>query len=166
MEGNKKLVSGIFARKAEKMATVGGKGYTEEQYFADAIREEAARVVAEEMQADAQRHTSFTLHAVIKTLQSELDAANSKLLHHSTVRELALETRIKELERERDHLSARLHFETTFGWFLPGAFVLAADDDGVCSCGRERVLYGAHGGAGGETAGRSHVRTCACGLRY
>jgi hypothetical protein len=138
--------------KSVKLAMFG-KGYTQHEYEADAIREEAARRIADELPDDAVGRT-FLHEAVVRDLQKELNDVKAKLIHHSTTRELILEARVLALEKERSRLQARVHWETTYGWTLPGAFLLATDGDGEHPDERESRLYGGDGrGSGDGSAG-------------
>jgi hypothetical protein len=161
-----------WSQKAAKMAQFGKHVEHDE---AEACKEEAAAIVAWEEEAAS---VACQLHAAVVTrLQKELDEARSKLLHHSSAREFALETEVKDLRKKCAQLQARTHWESHYGWTLPGAFLLAQDGD--CECAAERRLYGeffrsdAPGGAGagsgpGSVCGRGGVpvRSCSCGNKY
>jgi len=166
-----------WAQKVVKCSMMG-KGYSAADYLADAIREEAARIVAEEMRVATDLHSGPTVQsAAMSELRKELEATKTRLLQHSSTRELLLQTQVSELSRKVERLEAELHWQDTYGWTLPGAFVLASHGD--CACARERALYGsfyspphraagASGGAG-EGSGRGGavpLRTCTCGSKF
>jgi hypothetical protein len=176
-----------MAQKAAKLGMFGKLMYDE----AEAIREQAAAIIAFEMEEDEKADRSYLHKVVVKSLERELaqarkemDEVRSKLMHHTSSRELDLEEECKSLRKRVHELEARTHWESTYGWTLPGAFILASEKDG-CSCSRERSLYGAvltsasaaaleggsssSGNAGGDSGrrgGGAAVRTCACGKRY
>jgi hypothetical protein len=185
------------AELAKKCAKVGmfGKGVTADLYDeADACLRAAEAIMAHEQEEEAAASPGCFLHeAVVKSLQRELDDVRSKLMHHSTHREMLLEAEVRELRTKVKALEARAHWEGAYAWTLPGAFILASDRENGgndCDCRRERRLYGGdraaagalHRGSGGETAvasggrtvgaaggvgvGAVCVRTCACGNRY
>lgn len=162
-----------WAQKAAKLAQFGKHVEHDE---AEACKEEAAAIIAWETEESAKE---CLLHqAVVARLQKELDETRSKLMHHSSARELVLEDELRKLKKEYAALQARTHWESHYGWTLPGAFLLAQDGD--CECAAERRLYGqffrSGTGAGGSGAGSGAgsvrecsgvpVRTCSCGHKY
>jgi hypothetical protein len=168
-----------FATKADKMMMIG-KGVTAETYEAELILEDAAAQMAKEdaETAVSEIKAAFLYESVTRTLQKELDETKSKLMHHTSARELLLTEKIRELEKERDMLQSRIHWESMYGIFLPGSFLLA--EDGECECRAERRLYGDYGddtdrkGGGAARKSRSYrrgpsgrfVRTCSCGREH
>ena len=173
-----------IAQKTIKMGMFG-KGVTADAYDeGSAILETAAHVMSVE-DAEAESAKECLLHeAVVRSLQRELDTVRSKLMYHSTRRELEQEQEIRALKAQIQKLEAREHWESQYGWTLPGAYLLTSEKDGLCGCQLERRLYGGIGSfdsgsaapdAGGGAAagsvrgrGRSDasLRTCACGNRY
>jgi hypothetical protein len=182
MDGQLKLRKEM-AQKAIKMALFGKAVEHDE---ADACREEAAAIIAWEMEQEATTSPSSKpayLHdAAVKALEKELEEAKAKLMYHSSARELALQQEVQLLKERCAALEARAHWDAHYAWTLPGAFLLT--EDGECACKRERRLYGrgdspaaaAGGGSAGSSArdgclcGRGgscvHARACDCGNRY
>lgn len=180
MDGQLKLRKEM-AQKAIKMAFFGKAVEHDE---AEACKEEAAAIIAWEMEQEAAAaapKAAYLYESVVANLQKELDETRSKLMHHSSARELLLQQQVQELQQRCAKLEARAVWESHYAWTLPGAFLLA-EDGGECACKRERKLYGefhAGGGAGGgagethagssggrDRGGDVHLRTCACGHRY
>jgi hypothetical protein len=179
MDGQLKLRKEM-AQKAVKMAFFGKAVEYDE---AEACKETAAAIIAWEMEQEAATppKSAYLYESVVANLQKELDEARSKLMHHSTARELELQEQVRELQQRCVKLEARAVWESHYAWTLPGAFLLA-EDGGDCACKRERKLYGefhssagAGGGAGETHAGSSggrdrgsdvHLRACACGHGY
>lgn len=182
-----------FGRKAAKMMMMG-KGYSMAEYEADAVRLDAARLLADEDALEAAKteaSNTFLYEAITADLRRELEITKAKLMQHTSSREVALQTEVAELRAEKRALEARLHWESNYGLFLGGAFLLA--NDGECECTREFRLYrgdaAAGGGAGGAdprpagdgaaargTSRKSRacrrdgsgrfVRSCSCGREY
>jgi hypothetical protein len=153
-----------FGTQMSKLMMMG-KGYSPAEYEADAILDHAARLMADEdalEAAKAEASKTFLYEAITADLRRELEETKSKLLHHTSAREHALEKEVEILKAEKRALEARAHWESQYGIFLPGAFLLA--NDGECECSQERRLYGgsaAAGGSGGAVSGPSG--DCHCG---
>jgi hypothetical protein len=177
-----------LSQKRAKMSMFG-KGISEAAYDeGSAILEAAAQQVAFEDAEELPAKECLLHEAVVRSLQRELDTVRSKLRHHSTHRELVQEQEIRSLRAEIRRLQAREHWESHYGWTLPGAYLLTSEKDGLCSCELESRLYGrfargadsagagsgaggsagaASAGAGGHGRSDEHaVRTCSCGNRY
>lgn len=183
-----------LAQKAGKMQMFGKMAYYEDE--AEHFKQLAAHAVALEMEEDAKeadkKAAECPLHElVVKDLKAELECARVKLMYHTSARELALQAEVEQLKKQVASLEARAHWETHYGWTLPGAFILASEtDDGrkSCACARERQLYGSlyrapssaaasdgGGAAAGVDAGAVRgcggggavrARTCSCGQRF
>jgi hypothetical protein len=156
-----------FGSKAAKLMMLG-KQYTAAEYEADAIRAEAARLMADEdalEAAKAEASNTFLYEAIVGDLRRELDSTKALLMQHTSARELALKEDVEMLRAEKRALEARLHWESQYGIFLPGAFLLA--NDGECECSREFRLYGGFSVSegGGGAAAADHTRGRACDAR-
>lgn len=153
-----------WAQKVAKFAAMG-KGYSAAEYLADEIREEAARRVAEEIAAEAgfaaDKALPGTLQdAVVADLKAQLQEARVKLMYQTSARELQLQEQVETLKGQVSKLTAELHWQDTYGWTLPGAFLLAYD--GECTCSRARRLHGGNAANRAPDGGTYVGTVCDC----
>ena len=149
---------------ARKSANMGMFGKHVEFDEAEAIKEAARNILAHELEEDEDDGRCYLHKVVIESLQRELDTVRTQLLYKTSARELELDAENKELKAQIARLEARVHWETSYGWTLPGAFILASKKDGECACSRERRLYGVHhSSAAGGSGGGGHAAAAAAG---